>query len=517
MKRLFYWILALSLLLTACKEDIPNHYAEPSDEYLSISPDYSQMTIPYNIAPLNFRINEQADTYLAVAYSNTGKAIKAEGQKIRWKLKAWKALLEANKGQNLTIDLYLKRGEQWYKYPHLLLFIAEEPIDPYISYRLIEPGYALFENLSINQRNLTNFEEKIIFSNTPLSTTDKGQCINCHSYQNYNKTGNMQFHVRQHLGGTVIVQDGKAMKMNLKTDYTISNGVYPAWHPTLNLIAYSVNDTYQNFHTNNVEKIEVMDHQSDLILYDIAKNEVRTIANDSLELETFPAWSADGKYLYYASATMPEGLQDGEAYAIEQYNEFYYNLYRKAFDPDTYEFTATDTLFMASNHQKSATFPRESPDGRYLLFTLGDYGNFHIWHKSSDLYLIDLQSGESRNLRELNSPDVESYHSWSSNGHWIIFSSRRDDGSYTRPYIAYFKDGKASKPFILPQENPDFYGEFFKSYNIPEFMVAPVPISRQDLISTVKGEAQTVNYRTTENDKIIKTEKRENGKENIYQ
>jgi hypothetical protein len=118
-------------------------------------------------------------------------------------------------------------------------------------------------------------------------------------------------------------------------------------------------------------------------------------------------------------------------------------------------------------------------------------------------------------MTELNSPDVESYHSWSSNGHWIIFSSRRDDGSYTRPYIAYFKDGKASKPFILPQKYPDFYMEFFKSYNIPEFMVNPVQISRKELITTIKQNPQNAIYINPEKKSPIQQEK--DDKVNFYE
>jgi hypothetical protein len=97
-------------------------------------------------------------------------------------------------------------------------------------------------------------------------------------------------------------------------------------------------------------------------------------------------------------------------------------------------------------------------------------------------------------MSELNSSDAESYHSWSSNGRWIVFSSRRDDGSYTRPYIAYFKEGTASKPFILPQKNPLFYGEFFKSYNIPEFMTRPVRISRRELVNAINQEAKQATF-----------------------
>ncbi|MCD7971587.1 MAG: hypothetical protein LUG18_02810 [Candidatus Azobacteroides sp.] len=364
--------------------------------------------------------------------------------------------------------------------------------------------------MTINQRNLTNFDENVIYDNTLLSKGEDGQCINCHSYQNYYKTGNMQFHVRQKYGGTMIITENQAKKVNLKTDYTISGGVYPAWHPTEKVIAYSVNDTHQSFHTKDKQKIEVMDKESSLILYDIEKNEVTDIVNNPDCLETFPSWSADGKFLYYVSASYPEGTS-GTTENVLRYEEFRYDLYRKSFDPVTRTFRHTDTIFEASLYNKSATLPRESPDGRYLLFTLGNFGNFHIWHKSSDLYLLDMKDWSLRAMTELNSPDVESYHSWSSNGRWIIFSTRRDDGSYTRPYIAYFdRNGKAHKPFILPQKDPDFYTDFFQSFNIPEFTSVPVTVSRKELLRAIREEALPVTYRNTENKKPVRKETEEN-------
>ena len=102
-----------------------------------------------------------------------------------------------------------------------------------------------------------------------------------------------------------------------------------------------------------------------------------------------------------------------------------------------------------------------------------------------------------RNIREVNSDDVESYHAWSSNGRWMLFTSRRDDGGYTRLYIAYFdKEGKAHKPFLLPQRDPHFYGDYYKSYNVPEFMVEPVAVSPQEFARYLDTEAQPVNFRS---------------------
>ncbi|MDE5850528.1 MAG: hypothetical protein K2H38_10330, partial [Muribaculaceae bacterium] len=144
---------------------------------------------------------------------------------------------------------------------------------------------------------------------------------------------------------------------------------------------------------------------------------------------------------------------------------------------------------------ESALLPRISPDGRYLLYCKAPYGTFHIWHKESDLWMKDLKTGEERSLSNANSGDTDSYHTWASNGRWIVFSSRRDDGSYTRPYIAYIDaQGRDHKAFVVPQENPAYYRELMKSYNVPEFLVAPVDVSRQDILRQVNAPARQAPY-----------------------
>lgn len=112
------------------------------------------------------------------------------------------------------------------------------------------------------------------------------------------------------------------------------------------------------------------------------------------------------------------------------------------------------------------------------MFTLSDYGNFSIWHKEADLWLLDLTSGDLRKLSEVNSDDTESFHNWSSNSRWFVFSSRRGDGLYTRLYLASMdENGKISKPFLLPQEDPEtYYDRSVYSYNVPDFVNAPIQL-----------------------------------------
>jgi dipeptidyl aminopeptidase/acylaminoacyl peptidase len=127
---------------------------------------------------------------------------------------------------------------------------------------------------------------------------------------------------------------------------------------------------------------------------------------------------------------------------------------------------------------KSASVPRISPDGKWLLYTLGDYGQFHIWHTSARLWV----KGEEQEEGSLVTDCHASYHTFSHNGRWIVFSSRRDDGTFTRLYIAYFdKEGHAHRPFMLPQQDPESNILLLKSYNVPELSRNSVQTSAEQL------------------------------------
>lgn len=486
-----------SVIFIACTSpQLPQTYSEVN-EHPKIYPDYKDVVIPCNICPISFIIEEEAKEYIT-SISLEEKNYLISGKEVCLSIKEWGQLLNEAKGKELIVSIYTRDSIHWKKHMPFTIQVAEDSIDTHLSYRIISPSYVAYEDLTIRQRDLSSFKEREIYNNMLISTEKEGQCINCHSYQNYS-TDNMQFHARQAHGGTLLVIDGKPRKVNLKTDSTISAGVYPAWHPTQKLIVYSTNDTGQTFHTKHSNKVEVQDTHSDLILYDITDNTVCKIEADPNELETYPTWSPDGNMLYYVSAHFD--YNDSmlvETQFTKNYQQILYDLYRKPFDIKTKTFGPKELVYSASSTHRSATLPRISPDGQFLLLTIGNYGCFHIWHKSSDLFLIDLQSDslKLRDLEKLNSPDVESYHSWSSNGRWIVFSSRREDGNHTRPYIAYFdKNGEVHKPFILPQKNPEHYREFCKSYNIPDFMKEPVKITPHTFANELKKPAIQAIYR----------------------
>ena len=490
--------LFISMTLVSCADiKVPERFTDIK-KTPHIYPDYTDVTIPVNIAPLTFELEDSCDEVVA-CFTVDDYELVCGGRAVQPEMDEWQKLVGKALHKDINVEVFTRTNDEWKRYQPFHITVSNDSIDPWLSYRLISPSYVAYEELTLNQRCLENYDEQVIVNNMLCSQEITGQCVNCHHYQQYNPH-RMQFHARQFHGGTVIAYDGKLRKINMRNDSILSAGVYPAWHPWLPLIVYSTNQTRQSFHTRNPNKIEVYDAVSDMIAYDVEKNEVTNIENDSTEFEVFPVWAPDGKTLYYCSAHFE--FRDTVSHVsevISRFQEIRYNIYKKSFNPDTYEFGPRELVFNADSLNMSATLPRISPDGRYLMFTMGHYGVFHIWHREADLYLLNLTTGQVRAMNEINSLETESYHSWSSNGRWVVFSSRRDDGNYTRPFFAHIDaDGKGSKPFELPQADPDYHRQFMKCYNIPEFMRGPVDVTPQEFASVLKAsDGEPVKYVST--------------------
>ena len=287
-------VLGIVSLMACGKVSIPTEYTQ-SSALPAIYPDYVNVTIPVNIAPLTFEADQPADDMVA-SYTVGDQVIVCGGQ-MQPELDEWQEMTAKAKGGGITVDVYLSKDGKWTHYKPFNLYVSPDSIDPYISYRLISPSFIAYETLTINQRCLENYDESVIYDNFLCGYEKDGQCINCHHYQNYNPQ-RMQFHARQFRGGTLVAYDGKMKKVNMKNDSILSAGVYPAWHPWLNLIVYATDKTHQKFHTVDSNKVEVYDMASDIIAYDVENDLVTNLENDTTEFEVFPCWAPDGKTLY---------------------------------------------------------------------------------------------------------------------------------------------------------------------------------------------------------------------------
>lgn len=480
MKRLFF--IPVILMLVACVSH--PKVTQKIAQLPSIYPDYTDITIPMNIAPLNFLLREDVEAVYVLAECGSQKLEVISGDNsVRFDIDDWKSFLRKCVNKKVSVQVISEVDGKWKEYKKFSWKIVADKVDPYLTYRLIEPDYEIFNNLQICERCVENFDERAISDFNIVGN----HCMNCHVYGNQNQNISMMY-IRGEGGGAILNRNGKLRKLNIKTDSMYGPSVYAGFDNTGRYIVFSTNIIIPAFHSMSSKRLEVYDSKSDIYVADLDKNKIFSspLLSDSTVLETFPTFSPQGKYIYFCTAPklkLPEKLKDLK-----------YNLCRISFDGKSGRFgKSVDTIYNARITGKSVCHPRISSDGKYLLYTVADYGTFPIWHREADLQMIDLKTRRIDPLTKVNSNRSDTYHSWSSNSRWFVFASKRDDGLYGKPYFCYIdRQGLASKPFLLPQEDPTFYDYNLKSFNIPDLGKGRLPFNIKDVENVMKRKSESL-------------------------
>lgn len=456
------------LLLFSCSEKPVD--AVVSDKLPDIYPDYKEVTIPVDIAPLNFNIvGDSVDAVYAEVKGSRGGEITAEGGYADFDIDEWHKLTEQNKGGSLKVTVSVKRNGRWTEYKPFDIYVSNYKLDAWgLTYRLIDPGYEVGGDIGIYQRCLSDYNEYPILTEKAVP----GRCMNCHTP---NRTNPKEFtsQIRGDNGGTLIYKDGKATWLNTKTEQTKAAGSYASWHPDGRYVAYATNAVWQSFFTGAKSNLEVYHTFSHIALLDTKTNQLilSPLLNDTISQAIFPAFSADGKTLYFSSSEQQNVPRD--------YLKVKCSICAIPFDAATGTFgSKVDTLLNGPRDNRSYVIVRPSYDGRWLMYTVASRSNFPIAQRDADLWMMDLKSGRTSPLTVCNTKETESYHNWSADSHWFVFSSKRGDGLHTRLYLSSIDDkGNATKPFLLPQRNPwKYYHSLFKAYNVPDFTLTKVEL-----------------------------------------
>jgi hypothetical protein len=468
-------VLMLALLVGCLPAAAP---APPglSERLPVISPDYRDTVIPPNIAPLNFHVQEPGRRYRVRLHGPVGSPVVIDSRRplIDIPPRPWRELLRANRGEPLHIDISVQTADRlWQNFTTITNRVAREEIDSYLVYRLLNWQFSMYApgTMGIYQRDLESFSETTLLRAVDKLRQDVA-CMNCHTFVG-NRPEAMALHIRsQQRGRPMLLAHGDQL-------ITVDRAAgLLAWHPSGEVMIMGVNRFSMLFHGVGRNR-DVFDAAGDLKLYHLMENRVESPPPITTPdyWETWPAWSPDGRTLFYCRTPASDP---------DNYQEVKYDLMRISYDLGSNTWGEPEIILAVKETGRSIAQPRVSPDGRWLMFCMMPYSSFPGTQPGSDLYVLDLQTGAHHNLHDVNSDRSESWHSWSTNSRWFVFSSKRRDGLLTRPYISYFDEqGRAHKPLLLPQRDPAHYDSFLKMYNLPELLTGPVAISARDLYEAV--------------------------------
>jgi len=190
-------------------------------------------------------------------------------------------------------------------------------------------------------------------------------------------------------------------------------------------------------------------------------------ADDPRYVQCGAVWSPDGKYLVFLRAEAkdpyPEGVPMAQYANDRNETQIKYDLYRIPFNGG--RGGKARPIAGASRNGMSNSFPKVSPDGRWIVYVQAKNGL--LMRPDGQLYIVPAKGGVPRRMR-CNAPLMNSWHSFSPNGRWMVFSSK-GRSPYTQMYLTHIDEDGNDTPAILIEDATAAN----RAVNIPEFVNIP--------------------------------------------
>ncbi len=448
-----------------------------------------QAVFPPEIAPPTFRWQDRrSHAWLVTVALDGGKRVYADCRLPQWTPKPdqWSEIQAASleKTANVTVLGVDRRAPQRILAAgHVAFGTSKDEVGAPIFYREVilpfeeavrDPSRIRWRFGSIDAAE----QPPIVLENLPV-------CGNCHSFSSDGSVLGMDVDYANDHGSYAIAPVEKQMALDSRkiitwNDYRRDDGV-----PTFGLLSQVSPDG--RYVVSTVKDRSVFLARPDLafsqlffpirgilVVYDRQTGEFRSLsgADDPQYVQSNPAWSPDGRSIVFARAPAYHlEADDGREVLLTQAQcqvfldggkRFQYDLYRIPFDGGLGG--DPEPLLGASHNGMSNYFPKFSPDGKWIVFCKAK--SFMLLQPDSQLYIVPAAGGEARRLA-CNTGRMNSWHSWSPNSRWLVFSSKANS-PYTQLFLTHIDAlGQSTPPILLDRfTSPD------RAANIPEFVQA---------------------------------------------
>ena len=320
----------------------------------------------------------------------------------------------------------------------------------------------------------------IVLENLPV-------CGNCHSFSGDGSLLGLDVDYGNDKGGYAILPVSPQMELNDEKIITWSDyerddgeatfGLLSQVSPDGRYVISTVKDRAVFVATPGIEFSQLFfPIKGILVVYDRVTDEYKPLpgADDPAYVQSNPTWSPDGESIVFARSKVyqKDSIADASSILldekdvpefIEDKEPFKFDLYQVPFNEG--RGGKAEPLKGASHNGMSNFFAKFSPDGKWIVFTQAE--NYMLLMPDSELYIIPAEGGEARRLRA-NTPLMNSWHSFSSNSRWLVFSSKANT-PYTQLFLTHInEEGRSTPPVVL-----DRFTGGDRAANIPEFVPLP--------------------------------------------
>lgn len=314
---------------------------------------------------------------------------------------------------------------------------------------------------------------------TKLMLTGMPTCANCHSFPRDGKTlamdldgpdGDKGAYAIAPIGERTVIGPDEVMTWNAfpeRTENVFTLGFLARISPDGRKVVATVNEA---LYVRNYADWRILQTfyptRGILAWYDRETKAIRALpgADDREYVHCDPDWTPDGKSLVFARAKARDAYDRSKPVATyagdPNETEIRYDLYRIPFDGG--KGGVAVPIEGASGNGASNGFPKVSPDGKWVVWVKAENGQ--MLRPDGRLWIVPLAGGKAREMR-CNGHPMNSWHSFSPNGRWMVFSSKRNT-PYTQMFLTHLDEEGNDSPAVLIEGATASN----RAVNLPEFV-----------------------------------------------